>query len=323
MTPIRRPDWALPESAVTPEAVFLNRRAILKGLGLGATLAAVGGAAAAGPDDWPADWPGPRPLNPDFADAGRPVTPETLSARYNNFYEFGSHKQIYDAAQALETEGWTIDVDGLVETPFTVSTDDLIARAPIEERIVRHRCVEAWSMVAPWIGFPLTTLLEMARPLGSAKYVRFETFQNPDVAPGQRQFWYPWPYVEGLTMAEAANPLSFMVVGAYGRVLHDQFGAPIRLHTPWKYGFKHIKSIRRVSFVEERPVSFWEELLGAEYGFWANVNPAVDHPRWSQADERVLGSDERVPTLLYNGYGAQVAHLYAGMEAELGERLWR
>jgi len=323
MNLIRRPDWALPESAATPEAVFMNRRAILRGMGMGATLAAVGGATRAAPDQWPADWTGPKPLNPDFADAGRPVTPEEINARYNNFYEFGSHKQIYDAAQALETDGWTIAVDGLVETPFTVSTDDLIAAAPVEERIVRHRCVEAWSMVAPWIGFPLSTLLERAKPLASARYVRFETFQNPDIAPGQRQFWYPWPYVEGLTMAEAANPLSFLVVGAYGRVLHDQFGAPIRLHTPWKYGFKHIKSIRRVSFVEERPVSFWEELQSAEYGFWANVNPDVPHPRWSQADERVLGSDERVPTLPYNGYGAQVAHLYAGMEAELGERLWR
>jgi sulfoxide reductase catalytic subunit YedY len=159
--------------------------------------------------------------------------------------------------------------------------------------------------------------------LSGAKYVRFETFQNPDVARGQRQFWYPWPYVEGLTMAEAANPLSFLVVGAYGKTLHDQFGAPIRLHTPWKYGFKHIKSIVRVSFVEERPVSFWEQLQDAEYGFWANVNPAVDHPRWSQATERVLGSDERVPTQLFNGYAEQVAHLYDGMEADVGERLWR
>lgn len=178
-------------------------------------------------------------------------------------------------------------------------------------------------MVVPWIGFPLSALLARARPLGSAKFVRFETFQNPDIARGQRQFWYPWPYVEGLTVEEAANPLSFMVMGAYGKILHKPFGAPIRLHTPWKYGFKHIKSIVRISLTDEQPLSFWEELQAAEYGFWANVNPAVDHPRWSQATERVLGTDERVPTELFNGYGPEVAHLYEGMEAQVGDRLWR
>ena len=319
---IRRPDWALPESAATPESVYWNRRAILAAMGFGGALAALPRAAQAmGPT--PPDWPGDVAANPDFAEAGRAVTPEGINARYNNFYEFGSHKQIYDAAQALETEGWTVQIDGLVEEPFEISTDELIARMPIEERVVRHRCVEAWSMVVPWIGFPLSAMLGIAKPLGSAKYVRFETFQNPDVASGQRQFWYPWPYVEGLTMPEAANPLSFMVVGAYGRVLHKQFGAPIRLHTPWKYGFKHIKSVVRMSFVEERPVSFWEALQASEYGFWANVNPEVDHPRWSQADERVIGTDERVPTRLFNGYAEQVAHLYQGMEAEYGDRLWR
>ncbi|SDZ81764.1 protein-methionine-sulfoxide reductase catalytic subunit MsrP [Rubrimonas cliftonensis] len=325
MNVIRRPDWALPESAATPEAVFLNRRSILRGMGLGAGL--LGGAslfgAAARADEGPAAWPGTAPLNPDFADAGRAVTPEDINSTYNNFYEFGSQKQIYDAAQALETRGWTIKIDGLVESPTEISTDDLIASAPIEERVVRHRCVEAWSMVAPWIGFPLSALVERARPLASAKYLRFETFKDPDVARGQRQFWYPWPYVEGVTMAEAANPLAFLVVGAYGKVLHNQFGAPIRLHLPWKFGFKSIKSIVRVSFVEERPVSFWEELQSAEYGFWANVNPEVAHPRWSQATERVLGTDERVPTQLWNGYGAQVAGMYGDLPGEVGERFWR
>ncbi len=319
---IRRPDWALPERAATPEAVYADRRAILKAMGFGAGLALSPALARAmGPA--PADWPGAAPTNPDFADAGRAITEEETAARYNNFYEFGSHKQIYDAAQALETEGWTIAVDGLVEAPFTISSDDLIAKMPIEERVVRHRCVEAWSMVIPWIGFPLAEFVRLARPLGSAKYLRFETFENADVARGQRQFWYPWPYVEGVTVAEATNELAFMVTGAYGRVLHKQFGAPIRLHLPWKYGFKSIKSIVRVSFVEERPVSFWEELQSAEYGFWANVNPEVAHPRWSQASERVIGADETVPTEIFNGYGAQVAHLYDGLEAEYRDRLWR
>ncbi len=322
MNIIRKPSWALPESAATPEDVYLNRRAILQTMGFGA-LAAVGAGAAGAMGPSPDAFPLPAPLNPAHADAGRPVTPEDVNARYNNFYEFGSQKQIYDAAQRLETDGWTVTVDGMVAEPFTISTDDLLARMPLEERIVRHRCVEAWSMVAPWIGFPLAELVRLADPLGSATHVRFETFLDPDVARGQRQHWYPWPYVEGLTMAEATNDLSFMVVGAYGKILHKQFGAPIRLHTPWKYGFKHVKSIARITFTDEQPLSFWEELQASEYGFWANVNPEVAHPRWSQATERVLGGDERVPTLLFNGYAEQVAHLYDGMEAEHGDRLWR
>ncbi|MGF1658424.1 MAG: protein-methionine-sulfoxide reductase catalytic subunit MsrP [Rubrimonas sp.] len=317
---IRRPDWALPESAATPESVWLDRRAILAGMGFGAAALAAAPARAMGPT--PPDFPHPAPRGDAFADAGRPVTPEEINARYNNFYEFGSHKQVYDAAQALKTEGWTITLDGLVEQERKIAVDDLLTAVPLEERVLRHRCVEAWSMVVPWIGFELSALVAEAKPLSSAKYLRMETFLDPSTARGQRQFWYPWPYVEGLTIEEAANPLSFMVVGAYGRVLHKQFGAPIRLHLPWKYGFKSIKSVTRISFVEERPVSFWEELQAAEYGFWANVNPEIAHPRWSQATEEVLGTGERVPTQLFNGYGAQVAHLYAGMEAE-GDRLWR
>ncbi len=320
---IRRPDWSIPDSAATPEAVYLDRRALLAGIGLGAAAIGLGAAAARAAGETPQAWPGRPATNPAFADAGRKVTDEDVTSRYNNFYEFGSQKQIYDAAQALETKGWMIKVDGLVDAPFEISTEDLIAQAPVEERVVRHRCVEAWSMVVPWIGFPLADLVRRAAPLASAKFVRFETFLDPDVARGQRQFWYPWPYVEGLTMAEATNELAFLVVGAYGKVLHDQFGAPVRLHLPWKYGFKSIKSIKRISFVEERPVSFWESLQSAEYGFWANVNPEVPHPRWSQATEKVLGTGEDAPTQLFNGYGAQVAQLYAGMEAELGERLWR
>ncbi len=175
-------------------------------------------------------------------------------------------------------------------------------------------------MAVPWSGFPLKALLEIAKPLASAKYLRFETFLDPKVAPGQRQSWQPWPYVEGVTMAEAENDLSFLVTGAYGKPLHKQFGAPIRLALPWKYGFKHVKSIKRVTFTDKRPKSYWEELQSAEYGFWANVNPQVAHPRWSQATEELIGTGgKRVPTLLYNGYGEFVAHLYKGLE---NERLW-
>ena len=321
MTPIRKPRWALTESAVTPEHVFLHRRGFLGGAaGLAAAAMAPGRALAARPET--AFTPAPQ-TNPAFADAGRAVTPEGVNTTYNNFYEFGSHKRIHEAAEALSTEDWTITVDGLVETPMTIDAEALIAKMPVEERIVRHRCVEAWSMVVPWIGFPLSALLDRAGPQGSAKYVRFETFENPEIARGQRQHWYPWPYTEGLTVEEAANPLAFMVVGAYGKVLHKVFGAPIRLHLPWKYGFKSIKSIRRITLVEERPVSFWEELQSSEYGFWANVNPEVDHPRWSQAEEEVIGTDKVVPTRKFNGYGPEVAHLYKGLEAKYGDRLWR
>lgn len=310
----RRPDWALPSRLITPETVALNRRAFLTG---GAALLMTPTGVGAAPVAEAVLNPAP-PRNPAFADAGRALTPEAISAAYNNFYEFASHKKIAEKAQALRTEGWTIRIDGLVEKPLTLSMDDLAEGW--EERIYRHRCVEAWSMVVPWIGFPLRRLVERARPLSGAKYLRFETFHDPKIAPGQRANWSPWPYVEGLTMAEATHDLAFMVTGAYGKALHKQFGAPIRLHLPWKYGFKSIKSIVRISFTEQRPVSFWEALQEREYGFWANVNPKVDHPRWSQATEEVLGTGNRVPTLLFNGYAEQVAGLYAGLQ---DQPLWR
>ena len=194
-----------------------------------------------------------------------------------------------------------------------IAIDDLIKRMQIEERLYRHRCVEAWSMTIPWTGFPLSKIVALADPKPEAKYVRFETFKDPKVAPGQRQIWYPWPYTEGVTVEEAKNDLAFMVTGAYGKSLLNQFGAPIRLALPWKYGFKSIKSIVRISFVAEKPKSYWEQLQGSEYGFWANVNPQVPHPRWSQATEEVIGTGNRVPTQLYNGYAEQVAGLYKDM----------
>jgi methionine sulfoxide reductase catalytic subunit len=208
----------------------------------------------------------------------------------------------------------------MVEKETTLDIDDLLKRVEIEERLYRHRCVEAWSMAVPWSGFPLKALLDIAKPLSSAKFLRFETFLDPKIAPSQRQTQYPWPYVEGVTIAEAANELAFMVTGAYGKPLGKPFGAPIRLALPWKYGFKHIKSITRISFTDKRPISYWEQLQSSEYGFWANVNPEVSHPRWSQASEEILGtSGKRVPTQLFNGYAPFVADLYKGMEKE---RLW-
>ena len=308
--------WEIPEAHVTPEHVFLNRRHFMAA-GAGAlALAAVRPALAA---DDPSASLYPAKRNPAYGDAGRPVTAEADNSTFNNYYEFGTSKQISDAAKALPVRPWSIVIDGEVEKPATIAIDDLFKQVTFEERIYRHRCVEAWSMVVPWTGFPLKRLVEIAKPNSNAKYLRFETFNKPDVAPGQKDGLftsYPWPYVEGLTMAEAMNDLPLMVTGAYGKPLPNSMGAPLRLHLPWKYGFKSIKGIVKVSFVTERPLSFWEQLGPEEYGFWANVNPEVPHPRWSQATEEVLGSGERVPTLLYNGYAAQVADLYKGLDSE-------
>ncbi len=315
----RRPSWAIADSSVTPEHVFLNRRALLAGMGMGAGLLALPGRGRAEAGISPLE----APQNPAFADAGRPATDESLTAFYNNYYEFGSSKRIADEAQKLDVTGWKVKIAGLVEEEFEIDFQDLMGRMPLEDRNYRHRCVEAWSMVAPWTGFPLSKLVELAKPLSSATYVKFQTFLDPDVATEQRATWWPWPYTEGLTMDEAMNELSFMVVGAYGKELHKQFGAPMRLHTPWKFGFKSIKAIDRIEFTDERPLSFWEELAENEYGFWANVNPEVPHPRWSQADELVLGTDERVPTRLYNGYEEQVAAMYGDLPQSVGERFWR
>jgi sulfoxide reductase catalytic subunit YedY len=307
----RRP-WDLPESLATPEDVFLNRRQILAGGGGMIAAGALGiGNARAAEDPSAGLYPAPR--NAAYT-ISRDITPEDINAAYNNFYEFGSSKTIAKAAQALQVRPWEIRIDGEVEKEMTLGIDDLLARVTLEERLYRHRCVEAWSMTVPWTGFPVSKLIEIARPLSSAKFLKMETFQNPEVARGQLASWYPWPYVEGLTMDEAANDLAFLVTGAYGKPAAKQFGAPLRLATPWKYGFKSIKSIVRFSFVREQPKTFWEIINASEYGFWANVNPEVPHPRWSQANERVLGTGDTIPTVIYNGYGEQVAHLYEGLE---------
>jgi sulfoxide reductase catalytic subunit YedY len=312
----RRRGWELPESAATDEAVYLDRRRLMQGLAAGPILASgllSGRAALADADPSAALYPATK--NPKYT-LDRPVTPEKDATTYNNFYEYGADKDIWQDAQQLKTRPWTIKIDGMVQKPMTVDIDDLLKKMPLEERLYRHRCVEAWSMAVPWSGFPLAALVSMANPLGSAKYLQMTTFMDPSMAPGQKQFFYPWPYVEGLTMAEANNELAFLVTGMYGKPVPKQDGAPLRLATPWKYGFKSVKSIVHFEFTDKRPLSYWEQLASNEYGFWANVNPAVPHPRWSQATERVLGTNERVPTLLYNGYGEYVAAMYDGIKGE-------
>lgn len=314
----RRAGWEMPESQATPEAVFLNRRQWLAGsAGAIAGAAALPQAASAQGSDPTLDlYPAKR--NEAYT-LDRPVTDEELAANYNNFYEFGTSKEVAAASKRLVTRPWTIAIDGLVEKPFEIGFDDLIRKVRLEERLYRFRCVEAWSMAVPWTGFTLKQLVELAKPLSGAKYVQMQTFLNPKMAPGQSQRWYPWPYTEGLTIAEATHDMTLMVTGIYGKPIPTQHGAPLRLITPWKYGFKSVKSISKISFVAERPKTFWEGLQASEYGFWANVNPEVSHPRWSQASEQVLGSRDRKPTLLFNGYAEQVADLYKGLEKE---RLW-
>jgi methionine sulfoxide reductase catalytic subunit len=315
----KRRGWELPASAATPEHLFHQRRRLILGLAAGPILLASGSwRAAAAEDTDPSADVYPAPRNPRYQlDQRIPeLSDERLVTTYNNFYEFGSHKQIWKAAQALQVRPWTVTLGGMVEQEQTLDVDDLLRKMPLEERVYRHRCVEAWSMAVPWSGFPLRALVELARPLGSARYLRMETFLDPETASGQKQFWYPWPYVEGLTMAEATHELAFIASGLYGKPIAPQNGAPLRLAVPWKYGFKSINSIVRFTFTDQRPKSFWEEIQGTEYGFWANVNPEVPHPRWSQAEETPLGSSTKVPTVLFNGYGEFVADLYKGLESE-------
>jgi len=328
-----RKGWEIPESQATSETVFLNRRRLLKTAAAGSVMLGAGGLLAAC-DDEPAQAAGAAPEATSEAEGGdpstglypvarneaytldRPITDEGLATTYNNYYEFGSSKNIWQKAQALPVRPWTIALDGMVEQPMEIGIDDLLAKMPLEERVYRHRCVEAWSMAVPYSGFAMKALVDLARPLSSAKYVKMTTFENPDVAGGQRAAWYPWPYIEGLTMAEARHDLAFIATGLYGKPIPKQNGAPLRLAVPWKYGFKHIKGIVRFEFTDQRPESFWEAIQSSEYGFWANVNPEVPHPRWSQASERVLGLNEQVPTLLYNGYGEYVADLYKDIDPQ-------
>ena len=298
---IARPrGWEIPESRVTPEWAVLNRRGLLAGAGALSIAGALPAYAAP---------------NPKFV-AGREVTEEKYATTYNNYYEFNDSKSVSQQAQALKQRPWTIKLDGMLTSPRTIDIDDLMKQVQTEERIYRHRCVETWAMTVPWTGFSLSQLLKIAEPLGSAKYVVFETAADKKAMPGLNSPYYPWPYQEGLAMDEAANDLAFMVTGLYGKPVPPQNGGPLRIALPWKYGFKSAKSIVKITFSDQRPKTFWEGIQPAEYGFWANVNPAVSHPRWSQARERLLGSNEMVPTQIYNGYGEFVSGLYDGRKSE-------
>jgi sulfoxide reductase catalytic subunit YedY len=303
--PIKRPD-AIAYSEVTPESVMAARRRFLR-------LAAGSVAALALSDVQAAEKLAPA-LRSRFS-ADEPPTPYRHVTGYNNYVEFGSAKEDpAKLASGLRTRPWSVVIDGLVQKPRTLAIEDILKLAPIEERIYRLRCVEGWSMVVPWLGFPLSTLLKQVEPLGSAKYVEFTTVTQADVMPGVRRHTLDWPYHEGLRLDEAMHPLTLACVGLYGEVLPNQNGAPIRLIVPWKYGFKSSKSIVRIRYTEQPPQTTWSALQPSEYGFYANVNPAVDHPRWSQARERRLGEILKRPTLPFNGYADQVGQLYAGMD---------
>ena len=328
--------WEIPEREATPEEVFLNRRKFMKSAGL-ASIGALAGCSSDGSPTAPTDGDGdgggtggpdgpdgpdgggngsselyPATLNPAFAELDRPLTDESVAGKYNNFWEFTIKKDVWQHIGDFESRPWTMEVSGLVQNPSTYDIDDLIRAMPLEERLYRHRCVEAWSMAIPWTGFRMKALMDAVQPLSSARFVRMKSFLRPEQAKGQ---WdrpqYPWAYTEGLTIEEAANELTLLATGVYGHELPDQHGAPIRLVVPWKYGFKGLKSIVSIEFTESKPLTFWTELAPREYGFNSIVNPEAPHPRWSQAQERFFQVDwDRRPTLLYNGYGEYVADLY-------------
>lgn len=319
------PSWQLPEKLATSETAFLRRRRFLKtliGAGAGAALAGCNPRQRAVKiDNRLSDTYG-SPLsasaNPAFADVGAPVTPQEFASRYNNFYEFGLTKNIWLPAQQLPTDPWKLEVSGFVKNPKVYDLDDLYKKFPLEERVYRFRCVEAWAMVVPWLGFPMHRLMADVEPLAEAKFARFESFYDPEITPGPRVSFsdLPWPYHEGLRVDEMANELSFFAVGIYGRTLPKQHGAPIRMVVPWKYGFKGGKSIVKIEFLAQQPTTYWNTISPNEYKFEANVEPDVSHPRWSQKRERLVGEGapwdwKKQDTLLYNGYGDYVADLYA------------
>lgn len=329
--------WDLPASAATDESRYLNRRRFLRKLGLG-TLGMAAVAAGCRPEngsartgqrgqEGPLDNVPESPTASLYPSAARDdrfapgprhgaVTDESVTAAYNNFYEFGTDKEaVWQRTGSFVARPWEIEVGGLVSRPRVFDLAELERTMGLEERIYRLRCVEAWSVAVPWIGFPLRKLLSTVEPLSQASYVRFTSFHRPDQAPGQKeQTWYPWPYYEALRLDEAMNEMTFVVTGMYGHPLQKQNGAPVRIAVPWKYGFKSPKSIVRIELTRERPPTFWNDLESDEYGFFSNVNPDKPHPRWSQARETIVQTGEEVPTLLYNGYGEFVGDLYDGSE---------
>jgi methionine sulfoxide reductase catalytic subunit len=319
----------IPSSEITPPSVYFNRRNLVRGAVAAASVATTGllyrrlnGRSTASVEEPPLAGLATAPTATNPAEAAtsgfrvdEPMTPLASVTHYNNFYEFSTDKDgVADKAAHFETKGWTVSVDGLVGKPKVFDLDDLLKISPPQERVYRMRCVEAWSMVIPWAGFPLSKLLARVEPLGGAKYVAFQTLHDPKRMPGQKTGVLDWPYVEGLRLDEAMHPLAILASGLYGRQLPPQDGAPVRLVVPWKYGFKGIKSIVKISLVEAMPPTTWNIQAPHEYGFYANVNPEVDHPRWSQATEQRIGESGRRATLMFNGYGKQVASLYAGMD---------
>jgi sulfoxide reductase catalytic subunit YedY len=290
------PGWQMPERLASPENVYWNRRAFLCAMGLPGLMPGAG-------------------RNPEFT-LDRPMTPEWAATSFNNYYEFSTDKQaVRKLAQNFRARPWTLEVTGDCAKPRVWGIEDLEREMPIEERLYRHRCVEAWAMAVPWLGFPLAELLRRAEPGAKARFVRFVSVNRPEEMPGIRFSGnYPWPYYEGLRLDEAMNPLAFLVTGVYGKPLPNQNGAPLRLAVPWKYGFKSGKAIVRIELVEKRPNTFWNVAVPREYGFYANVDPKRPHPRWSQAVEQMLPNMDRVATQAYNGYGKWVAALYNGSE---------
>jgi sulfoxide reductase catalytic subunit YedY len=324
----------IPFSEITPEHIYLNRRKFMVGAGSAASLAVLAacvsspGAPAASGDaaESTAATPPPGDLPPELTndtptastatdELGDPLNTYEEITNYNNYYEFTTNKQsVARKAKDFEPFPWQVEVTGLVDKPATFSFEDLITQFPQEERIYRLRCVEAWSMVIPWVGFPISMLLEAVQPTSEAKFVKFTTVERPEQMPGQRSRTLDWPYVEGLRLDEAMHPLAIFATGMYGRLLTSQNGAPIRMIVPWKYGFKSIKSIVNIELTDVMPTSAWMAAAPNEYGFYANVNPNVDHPRWSQGSERRIGESRRRPTLMFNGYEDEVAYLYEGMD---------
>jgi sulfoxide reductase catalytic subunit YedY len=320
--------WQLPERAATPESAYWNRRKMIKtlvGAGIGASAVSLGACGRSPTMNADLRQTLGEPLdnvtpNPAFQNLDRPITEQQYASSYNNFYEFGSTKNIWSNAQKLPTDPWTVDVGGLVKNPRRYDRDDLTQRFPLEERVYRFRCVEAWAMVVPWIGFPMKAILDDVEPTSDAKFVSFTSFYDSQIHQGPAYGFalnLPWPYTEALRIEEMANDLAFFAVGVYGRSLPKQNGAPIRMVLPWKYGFKGGKSIVKIEFVDEQPATYWNTISPNEYKFEANVEPDVPHPRWSQATEKIVGSNtnpfdwEKQPTLPYNGYGDFVADLYA------------
>lgn len=317
-----KPSWELSENLVTPEDIYLNRRRFLKAAGF--SLLSLAATQAPFPNAWAKTELQKLKFKKNdkylVNDKDRPLTKEELAASYNNFYEFSLDKdEVRKKVEAWKLNSWKIEVSGTKNSNKTFDPDSLTAlTSGLEERIYRFRCVEAWSMVVPWIGFPLADLIKKLEPNSKAKFIKFQTFNDHKIGTNMSRLpYYPWPYVEALTMEEARHPLTFIATGMYGKTLPKQNGAPLRLIVPWKYGFKSIKSIVKIEFVQERPQGLWEKLASDEYGFYANVNPKKDHPRWSQATERLLDGKffpTKIPTLPFNGYEKEVAGLYKGLD---------